>query len=246
MNKLKKIVSDREWYHTSAPLKVFEGRLKDMAFLEGTILTQENMASSTKNEARKQYLIMLVACYETYIREIFKILINEELVSLPKIKKMKDIKFTIEEIEYIKKNKIDLSELLAEYINFQNFEEVLEIFENFGLNKKIEESLNNKDGIMPLPDSVFKNKKIDGGNFLIEFFRQVTIHKKTMDKEYLFHKIKLLLSIRHKIIHKNIDIAIGQEDLLEFTLTIYEVVMILDRFVQDLRNQKLEKESSKV
>ncbi|MFH1248950.1 MAG: HEPN domain-containing protein [archaeon] len=233
MDKLKRIVSDRQWYHTSAPLKVFEGRLKDMIFLEGTILTQKNMNSSTKNEARKQYVIMLVTCYETYTREMFKILINEELVAIPKIKKMKDVKFAIEEIEYIKKNNIELSELLAEYINFQNFEEVLEIFKNFGLNKKIDESLNNRDGVMPLPDSIFKNKKIDSETFVIEFFKQMTLHNK-IDKEYLFHQIRLLLGIRHKIIHKNIDITIEQEDLLTFTLAIYEIVMILDRFVQDM------------
>ena len=84
MDKLKKIISEREWSHKSEPLKVFEGRLNNMAMLLGTAL-QGDLSPLVKIEGRKQFLIMLVVCYETYLREMFKILIDKKLIPLERI-----------------------------------------------------------------------------------------------------------------------------------------------------------------
>ena len=90
MKKISKIVSGRIWYHTSKPLKVFEVRLKDMMRLQVSTISS-NIAKASKNEAKKQYLVMLVTCYETYLREIFKLIIDKKLVSVSELMKVKKI-----------------------------------------------------------------------------------------------------------------------------------------------------------
>ena len=237
MDKLKKIIDKREWYHTSKPLNVFENRLKDMMNLQVSTISS-NIPESSKNEAKKQYLVMLVTCYETYAREIFKIIIDDNLVpisKLMKIKKIKDAKFTIEDIEFIKNKDIKLSELISEYINFQNFEELISAFSLININKNVEEKLKSKDDLMPLPDSKLLKKSKSGGDVINEFFKQFVKHKKLFDKRKLYSQINLLLRARHKIIHNNIDIKIEQEDVVLMTAAVYEFVIILDRILQDIR-----------
>jgi len=235
MDKLKNIISERKWYHPSKPLEVFEARLKDIMNLQVSSICS-NISESAKNEAKKQYLIMLVTCYETYAREIFKIIIDEELVSIgsvTKIKKIKDVKFTIEEIEYIRKKNIELSELICEYINFQNFGQLMNAFSIINLDKKIEEKLKQKGDMMPLPDSNLL-KKEDGAEIVNEFFKKFADHKKLFNKKQLYHQINLLLQARHKIVHKNIDIKIEQNDIIIMTSAAYEFVIILERIIQEL------------
>jgi len=237
MNKLKKIISDREWVRKSDPLKVFDGRLTNMALLIGATI-QSDLPSLAKIEARKQYLVMLVTCYETYLREMFKILIDQKLVSLNKIlelKKLKEVKFTLEELGYIKNNNISLSELSAEYINFQNFEEIMTVFSIVNFKLEMKKRLENKDDVVPSPEEISKIKKIDNQNFITEFFKQFSLHKKATDEEFIYHKIKLLLKPRHKIIHKNIGIDIGQNDVLDMTLAVYEFIMTLEKIIQGLQ-----------
>lgn len=243
MDKLKKIVSGREWYHTSKPLMVFENRLKDMMNLQVSTIPS-NLPESSKNESKKQYLIMLVTCYETYVREVFKTLVDENLVpitQLMRLKKLKEIKFTLDEIEFIKNKDIKLSELVCEYINFQNFENMMNIFSIINLDKKIEEEINEKDNIMPPPNLAFLKNAKDGVEYVNEFFKQFALHKKMFNKTQLYKQINLLLTARHKIIHNNIDIAIAQEDIYTMTAAIYEFVILLDRILQNVRESKKDK-----
>ncbi len=238
MDKLKKIVQDRKWGHLSEPIKVFEGRLKDMILLLSSIISNRKIEYSVILEARKQYLVMLVSCYETYLRDSFKEVITDNLIDskeIMNIRRLKDVKFNIEEVEYIKNNDIPLSELLSEYINFQNFEEIFGIFSSWGFEKELDKILSSKDEIVPLPDEEFMRKTSNAGEFIIKFFREITTHKNMMDKSYMISKIKLLLEVRHKIVHKNIDISIGQEDILELTLAVYEFIMAIEGFIQSLR-----------
>ncbi len=239
MKKLKRIISDREWAHKSEPLKVFEGRLNHMALLIGAS-AQSNLPPLAKIEARKQYLIMLVACYETYLREMFKIIIEKELVPLNKVlklKKLKKVEFTFQELEYIKKMNISLSELIAEYLNFQNFEEIMNIFSVVNFKLEMKKRLESKDDIVPSPEDLSKIKKIDNQNFITEFFKHFSLHKKATNEEFIYHKIKLLLKLRHKIIHKNIDIGLGQDDILDMTLVVYEFIMTLEKIVENLQKK---------
>jgi len=237
MEKLRKIIFDRDWTHKSEPLKVFDGRLTNMSLLIGASL-QSDLPPLAKIEARKQYLIMLVSCYETYLREIFKILVDKGLVPLRRmliLKKLREVKFTLEELEYIKKKNISLSELSAECINFQNFKEIMNVFSIINFKEEMKKRLENKDDIVPSPKEISKIKKIDNQNFIMEFFKQFSLHKKATNERFIYHKIRLLLEVRHKIIHKNIDINIEQNDVLDMTLAVYEFIMTLEKIIQDLQ-----------
>ena len=237
MEKLKAIISGRDWYHTSEPLIVFENRLKDMTNLQVSTISS-NIPESSKNEANKQYLIMLVTCYETYIRDIFKKLIDKSFVSMSELmslNRLMEVKFTLDEVEFIKNKNIKLSELVCEYINFQNFGIMMKAFSVINLDNEIERKLKKKDGIMPLPDSALSKDVKDGSS---------VIHKNLFNKKQLYHQINLLLKARHKIIHNNIDIAISQKDINIMTLAVYEFVMILDRVLQDIEKKKKSKLSS--
>jgi len=238
MDKLKKIVSDRQWDHASEPLKVFDGRLNNMVLLLSSIIVNKPLNDSLVLEARKQYLTMLVSCYETYLRDSFKEGVTKGIIGLDKLKgvrKLKEIRFNIEEVEYIRGNEIHLAEILAEYINFQKFEEVFGIFSSWGFEVELDKRLSSKDGVMPLPDEDFIKKAPNSGEFIIEFFRKITAHKSIMDKAYMISRIKLLLEVRHKIVHKNIDVSISQEEILELTLAVYEFVMAIENFMQSLK-----------
>lgn len=242
MDRLRRIVSDRVWDHASEPLKVFDGRLKNMVLLLSSIISKTSDNIPIVAEARKQYIIMLVSCYETFLRDSFKDVIIKELISFDKIKeirKLKDIKFNIEEVEYIKKNEIHLAEILADYINFQKFEEIFGIFSSWGFENELDNRLSSKDEIMPLPNEEFMKKNPDSGEFIIEFFRQITTHRNLMDKSYMINKIQILLEVRHKIVHKNIDLALSQEDILELTLAVYEFIMAIESFLQSLSKNKI-------
>lgn len=241
MDRLKRIVSDRKWDHNSEPLEVFEGRLGNMIFLLSSVISQAKVPDLVKLEARKQYVVMLVSCYETYLRDTFKEIITNNLVSIDKIRKirnLRDVKFTIEEVEYIRGNEIHLAEILAEYINFQNFQETFSIFSTWGFEEELDKRLNSKDDKMPLPDKQFLKKSPEVGQFTIEFFKQLTTHRNLLDKSYIINKIKILLETRHKIVHKNINISLSQEDILELTLVTYEFVMALESFITSLGTRK--------
>jgi hypothetical protein len=239
VDKLTRIVSDRKWDHFSEPLIVFEGRFQNTLTLLSSVVSQKNIEQSIKLEARKQYIVMLVSCYETYLRDTFKEIITNNLVYIDKIKKiknLKDVKFNIDEVEYIRKNDINLAEILAEYINFQNFDETYSIFSLFGFEKELEKILNSKEEITPLVGKF--DKELNQEKIIISFFKQLAKHKNLIDKDHMITKIKLVLDLRHKIVHKNINVSLSEEDILEFTLSVYKFVMAVGNFVNYLEENK--------
>lgn len=258
MNKIKRAIENRQFHNKSHPLKVFESRLKAMMELEGSIVSSK-LSEVIKNEARKQYLTMLVTSFENYNREIFRKLIDDKLIPLEKIfklKKLKKLKFNSEEVKYVKENNVKLSELASEYINFQNLDEVLSIFSIINIKKEMKELIENKDNKMPSFEEATTeviNKKVEeiiekeGGitpekinqffgaaEVTNEFFKQIVLHKKVLTLELLFPKIDELLYIRNKIIHQNADIDIKQEDIFFLTSCIYNFVVNLDILVDSI------------
>ena len=110
MQKLTKIIKLRNLKERTEPLKVFEDRMRDAIALEGAILAKK-LNEKLINEAKNQMIVVMVSCYEAYLRDIFKIIIDEELVPLDrlfKIKQLRDIKFTLKEVEFIRKNGIKI------------------------------------------------------------------------------------------------------------------------------------------
>ncbi len=244
MKRLKKIISNREWAHKSSPFEVFENRLKDIIDLE-VLTISSKISDSAKNEAKKQYLIMLVTCYETYLRETFKEIIEEKLIpfsKIAKLKKLKDIQFTLEELDFIKNQKIEFPELVCEYINFQNFREMKEAFSIVGFDKKIAKKIEEKDNIMPPPKGRILKEKT-GAGVVNEFYKDFAAHKKIFNKAGLYSQINLLLEARHKIVHQNIDIKIFQEDVMVMTAAIHEFIFLLDKVIEEIRMKKSNKKS---
>ena len=255
VNKLKRIISDRKWYHESAPLKVFESRLSDMLVLQDTI-SKFSIHESSKNEANKQYLIMLVTCFETYIREVFKILIDKDIISvstISKIKKLKNIRFSIEDLSFIESEDIKMSELISQYINFQNLKEILEVFSLIDIDNRLDAKMKHKDDVMPsMPvklKSMFKKSykgigepltKVEG-KYLNELHKNFVLHRKTFTRLNIYHEIYNLLATRHKIIHNNIDLTISQEYITLKTLAVYEFIFLMDLIVDDIIKLKKSK-----
>lgn len=235
MEKLRKIISNREWEHELSPMEVFENRLEDMMNLE-VLTISSKLPESAKNEAKKQYLVMLVTCYETYLRGMFKKIIAEQLVPFSKImklKKLKEIRFTLKEVELIKNENIEFAELVCGYINFQNFKEMKKAFSLIGFDKKIDKKIEEKDNIMPPSKGrILKGK--NGAGAVNEFYKDFAAHKKMFNKADLYSQINLLLEARHKIIHQNIDIKIFQEDVMVMTAAIHEFIFLLNKIIKEI------------
>jgi hypothetical protein len=102
-----------------------------------------------------------------------------------------------------------------------------------------------KDDIVPLPDSkIFesmglpKGSLVKGEELAIALQKQFILHKKSISRKVMYADIKLLLDLRHKIIHHNVSIKIDQDDLIRLTLAIYGFVISLENIYQEMVNSK--------
>ena len=248
MKKLIKIVERRNLKERTEPLKVFEDRMKDSMALEGAILAKK-LSEKLINEAKNQMIVVMVSCYEAYLRDIFKIIIDEELVPLDrlfKIKQLKDLRFTLKEVEFIRKKGIKISEIVCNYINFQNFDQMKQAFSIIDIDKEFSRKIKSKSNIMPPPKmeikKSFSKKEIEEkiSEWANEFLKQFAKNKKTFNLKQLYSSLNFLLQLRHLIVHENIKFKIDQDDILHFTSAIYEFVIILDDIVQELKKKSVE------
>jgi|SRR3989338_2068432 len=247
MQKLTKIIKLRNLKERTEPLKVFEDRMRDAIALEGAILAKK-LNEKLINEAKNQMIVVMVSCYEAYLRDIFKIIIDEELVPLDrlfKIKQLRDIKFTLKEVEFIRKNGIKISEIVCNYINFQNFDQMKQVFSIIEIDKEFSRKIKSKSNIMPPPKmeikKSFSKEDIEevASEWANEFFKQFAKNKKTFNLKQLYSSLNFLLRVRHLIVHENIKFKIDQDEILHFTSAIYEFVTILDNIVQELKKVKV-------
>ena len=248
MKKLIKIVERRNLKERTEPLKVFEDRMKDSMALEGAILAKK-LSEKLINEAKNQMIVVMVSCYEAYLRDIFKIIIDEELVPLDrlfKIKQLKDLRFTLKEVEFIRKKGIKISEIVCNYITFQNFEQMKQAFSIIDIEKEFSRKIRSKSNIMPPPEmeikKSFSKKEIEeiASEWANEFFKQFVKNKKTFNLKQLYSSLNFLLQVRHLIVHENIKFKIDQDEILHFTSAIYEFVIILNDIVQELKKKSVE------
>jgi hypothetical protein len=246
MERLKKIVQLRNVKNKSKPLEVFEERMKDSMSLEGAILSNK-LSEKIIDEAKNQMIIVMVSCYEAYLRDIFGFIIDEELVPLDKlfkIKQLKNLSFNMKELEFVRKENIKLSEIVCNYINFQNFDNMKQALSIINLDKKFRKKIENKSNIMPPPEMRIKKssskKEIEDtiSEWANEFFKQFAKNKKTFNIEQLYSSLRFLLKVRHLIVHQNIKFKIDQDEILQFTSALYEFVMILDEIIQELLLEK--------
>lgn len=246
MKKLIKIVKKRNLKERTYPLKIFEERMKDTMSLEGTLLSKK-LDEKLINEVKNQMIVVMITCYESYLRDIFSIIIDEGLVPLEKlfrIKQIRDIQFNLKDVEYICQKNIKISEIICNYINFQNFNQMIQAFSIINIDKEIGRKIKNKSNVMPPPEMMMKKtsskEEIEEivSNHMNEFFKQFVKNKRTFNLKQLYSSLKFLLQVRHLIVHENIKFKIDQDEILHFISAIYEFVMLLDEIVQELRKKK--------
>ena len=90
MERLKKIAQLKKLKNKSKPLKVFEERMKEAMALEVAVLSNK-LGEKMINEAKNQMIIVMVSCYEAYLRDTLALIIDKELVPLDKLFKIRII-----------------------------------------------------------------------------------------------------------------------------------------------------------
>lgn len=245
MKRFSKILKKRSLKECTKPLDVFENRMKDAMALEGAILTKK-LSEKLINEAKNQMIIVMVSCYEAYVRDVFQIIVDEELVPLDrlfKIKQLRNLKFSLKEVEFIRKKGIKISEIICDYINFQNFSQMKQAYSIIEIDKRFNIKMKNKSNIMPPPEmrikGAYSKEEIEErvSEWSNEFFKQFVKNKKTFNLKQLDSSLKFLLQVRHLIVHENIKFKIDQDEILHFTSAIYEFVMVLDDIIRNLRKK---------
>ena len=131
MKHIHRVFEDRIFKNKSPPFRVLEKRLVEALELERKIMIFE-LGKRSHDLAKKQFIVFMISCFESYMKEMFKLMIDKEIIPLEKlleIPKLKHLKFNLEELIIIKKEKIKISEIVANEINFQNFNKILTILE---------------------------------------------------------------------------------------------------------------------
>ena len=103
-------------------------------------IEENKFSKDTIRQARRQYLVYLVSCLESYLEELFKRYIDFELVDfqkLLKMKRLKQIRFNIYDLFDFNKNNIRLSEIIIAYLNFQNIDCILDFCDVIEFNKYV-------------------------------------------------------------------------------------------------------------
>ena len=140
----------------------------------------------------RQAIISLVSLIEVFLKYWCKILIETHKFDYTNIPKKHSSKFTLEEIEFIQKNKLTLEEIVVHYANFQNLDHVRSFFSYL----------------------IFGNEKIFKSYFEKE---EYTNGKDVLKYEFNnFVKLKEVFKLRHRIIHDFSEELIEFNNLLEY------------------------------
>lgn len=255
MDRIDRILENRIFKNSSPPFKVLEKRLTEALELERKILIFK-FSKRLHEQAKRQFIVFLISCFESYLEEMFKLMIDKNQISIEKLlelRKLKYLKFNLEELKTIDENKIKLSEIISNEINFQNFVEIMALCsiidfnKYFDLLKKHFENGNvgftkkeSTDAIISLAkyrkstEDPWKNSK-----FSKDFFRMVVrnlyrapIH----EKKKMLGTIELGIQIRHKIVHKAANFKLPHK---VFHLALFLSIMHFCAIIQEIYNIKL-------
>jgi len=126
MLKKWRILESRQIVEKKEPYRAFEDKIVRALYLERKVM-MEKFGKEEQYQSRIQLVVYLVSCLENFLREIFKKALDENVIKFEEIKKLKklnDLRFKIEDIKEIKENKIGLSEIIIEEMNFQDFRDI--------------------------------------------------------------------------------------------------------------------------
>ena len=264
MNKFKRILGDRKFSTKSKPFDLLEKRVTEAFILERRV-AMSNFSQSNKNQSDKQFIVYLVSCFESYLRDIFKLMIDQQLIPITefmKFERLKNLKLNLLDIEKAKKEKITISEIIVNELSFQNFNEILKLcfiidfdkyypklikkihYGNVGFTKKEsdEAMLNLKKmeiNKIEWLKKQYENKDnpFDDEEIAQSFFKSIVrimYRGEKPKKEELCKRIKMAIKLRHKIVHRAVDIKIHPVVAINFLLDI----ILFSAIIQEIYNIK--------
>lgn len=251
----------------SKPFSVFENRLSEIFQLKGLIDLLE-IPKNIKYQSRKQFIVSLVTCFETYLKDMYKLMIDKKIIKLEKlyrVKRIKDAKYKILELLQIEKREIRISTLICNEINFQNFDQLVQAYSVIDLEKNFESILKKfKSGSLKKSTKYidkalnkvivikriskkfapkFKNERYNLGSKLraahiaLMSIKEVLLTKNLkgiQEKKKIYGIIKLLLTIRHNIVHRDINYKIKNLELHGFVMAVFLFCSVVEDIYRTL------------
>lgn len=121
MNLLLKTLELRKNYKIKSqePMRAFNQKVsRSREILR--IIEKHATSKSVKQEARRLFLVTVAAGFELYWRDLIRLTIDKNRISLKSNSKSGDIKFTMADVEMIIGNKVTPGELLSNSYTFQD------------------------------------------------------------------------------------------------------------------------------
>ncbi len=239
MFKKNRILENRIFAQKGDVYGKFEKKIINALYLERKIFMRK-FPKIEQYQSRTQYIVFLVSCLEYFLSEMFKESINKKVINFEAIKdfkRFKSMRFGIKDLEEINKNKIKISEILVEEMNFQNMEDILFLCDLLKLEKNFEEIISTKKDF-EFPK--IKNRIQDGRvknfpkaekeltRFILRSFGTVASIPKDMDTLIrMLNTIKKMIILRHKIVHKAHVIKIENWESLAYTMSTFQLAYLL-------------------
>ena len=222
MSKLNQVLDNRLFMNKSKPFIVFENKLIEAHELERRV-QESKFSKKNKNQAKNQFIVFLVSCLESYLQDMCRLMIDKKLITLDKllkIKKLKGLKYGLLDINTIQNEKISISEIVSNEMNFQNMKDIrtfcslidfdkhfVTITKDFKIKslalpkEKAEESLHDFiNTFIKQKNKSLENIKIS--HSLAKLTVRYMYQKMDFNKTKIFNTIDLNIQLRHKIVHK--------------------------------------------
>jgi len=238
--RLNRILENRNFSGKKDSYKTFEKKIVDAFYLERKIMMMK-FGKREQYQSRIQLIVFLVSCLEYFLEEIFKESFEKGIIVLEDLKKEKklgSVKADLKELAEINKNKIKLSEILAEEMNFQNIRDIvllcdlLKIGKNFKKisSQKKKGKLSQLKGKVPnLTQKHAPNIEKKLTKFIIENFGADFALPKDQEKIIrMVNTVNKMIFLRHKIVHKAHQIKIDNWESWAYTLVTVQLAFFVN------------------
>jgi len=261
MDKIDRVTENIFFRNRSLPFRTLEKRLIDSLELEKQVYTS-NFSKRLKKQAKNQFIVFMVSCFESYLHDIFQLMVEKEIITINQlmtIPKLKNLKLGLPELDKISNLKIKTSEIITNELNFQNFNQIMELCsliefdKHFDLISKTFISGNagftkeeSKKSMEDLFKICAKKKDLNLENKIVsaKFFKMIVrnLYRMTApNKKAMLGTIKTAILFRHKIVHKVADIKLPYA---QFHVGILIAIMEFCAVLQEIYNIKTKKVST--
>jgi len=257
MVNVDRIIENRKYsnsnFYTSFKKKV------TLAFELERRIEENKFSKESIKQARRQYIVFLVSCLESYLEEIFKRYIDSNFVNFEKLFKMKGVKqlkLNLSDLLNFERKNVKISEVVIEYLNFQNVECIVNFCNIIEFNKyasKLKKSIKNnlsKDDTTQLSKDFIKivskqrNQSFDNlkvskmmSKTIIEYMASDHILLELFSAQKCMSTISQYVQKRHRIVHKAANVDVENWEVSAFTLAIIQFSTILFKMYQFRKNK---------